>query len=129
MLSPNERAQNSTAGLLLRRAGAKTKFQLYALTPNLDAGSEALVVSGAPVLAAMVKDMETRKRGGDLSTGSRPVRTKVEVYHVEIPAFAAFGGLTEDWKPTVDGKERAIEELIMADDDTFYVVRLTTGGD
>lgn len=127
MLNFNEQAQQGTAGLLLARAGAKTSFQLFDLVQDKTAGSEELVASGSPVLAAMVKDMETRRQAGAGEQGSRPVKTKVEVFHVEIPAFGA-AGLTKEWRPTVDAKERKIEDLIMGDDDTFYVIRLTTAG-
>lgn len=122
-----EQAQAGTAGLLFDRAGFKTSFQLYDTIPNQSEGSDAYVPSGAPVLAAMVKDSEPRRRAGAGDSGSRPVRAKSRVYHVEVPAFAASGGLTDDWRPTIDGIEERLESAILCDDDTFYVARVSTG--
>ncbi len=122
-----QQAQQGTAGLLLARAGAKTSFQLYATTNDLEAGSEDGTASGSPVLAAMVRDVETRSRAGADNNGSRPVVTRQEVFHVEVPAFGP-DGLTKDWRPTVNGKEQIVENVIMSPDETFWVVKLSTGG-
>jgi len=120
-------AQSDTASLLLEREGALTSFQLYTLDQDLVAGSEDPVASGDPVEAAMTQTTETRRQASPGREGSRPVRARMTVYHVEFPAFEP-DGLTKEWKPTVDGVERDIEDVVMGPDNAYYVIRLTTGG-
>lgn len=123
--------QAAAASVLLRFSGpppARTLFQLYVATPDLEACSESWSSSGSPVLAAMARDMETQDRAGKGDDGDRKVRKRVEVWHVEVPAFAAFGGLTDDYRVTLSGVERVIASAILCDDETYYVVKLSTGG-
>lgn len=130
-MSSLRRLQNSTANVLLRLSGttpARTSFQLYLATKDLEKGSETWSISGGPVLAAMARDMETRDRAGQDDDGDRKVRKRVEVWHVEIPAFEAVGGLTDDYRPTIGGVERSIASLILSEDETYHVVTLSTGG-
>lgn len=130
-MSSLRRLQAAAASILLRLSDttpARTSFQLYVSTKDLEKGSESWSSSGSPVLAAMARDMETRSLAGVGDDGDRKVRKNVEVWHVEIPAFEAVGGLTDDYRPTVDGVERSIESLTVAEDETYHVVTLSTGG-
>ncbi len=123
--------QDAARIVLLNLSGtppAKTSFQLYVSTKDLTAGSETWSTSGSPVLAAMARDMETQDRAGHGDEGDRKVRKRVEVFHVEVPAFAAFGGLTDDWRFTRGGDEHVIKSAVLCDDETYYVIKRSTGG-
>jgi hypothetical protein len=124
--------QHAAANVLLQlsdTAPAKTSFQLYVSTKDVEAGSETWSASGSPILAAMARDMETQDRAGHRDDdGDRKVRKREEVFHVEVPAFAAVGGLTDDYRFTRNGVEHAISSAVLCDDETYYVVKRSTGG-
>ena len=125
MTATLNRLQRSTRRTLLR-FGAERSFQFYAKTKDWDAGSQSSAPSGDPVKAAMARDVEMRSKGS--GEGGKTVRHRVEVWHVEVLAFKERGGLDGDWRVTIDGTEHRIQESVLCDDETYYVVRLGTGG-
>jgi hypothetical protein len=123
------RLQYSARRLLIRYGGVRP-FQLYVATKDLDAGSESWSASGDPVEAACALDEEViRKATDSFDGGGAKVTLRETVLHVEVPAFAALGGLTSDWRWTdFEGVERLLQNIVLSEDGTYYVARMGSGG-
>ncbi len=113
---------------VLLRLGDQFSFQRFAKTPDWEQGTQTSTPTGAPILAAMARDTETVTRAGAGDDGDRKVRQRREVFHVEIPAFASVGGLSDEYRVTVAGTERRLNSAVMGDDETYWVVQLGTAG-
>ena len=121
-----QRLRRSARRLLIRFGGEET-FQRYEATPDWDAGSESASAVGSPVKAAIARDEERTRKAGSGDDGDRKVAVSEEVWHVEVLAFDP-GGLDASWRVTLDGVERRIASAVLCEDETYYVVRLGTGG-
>jgi hypothetical protein len=117
-----------SAGRLLEHFGAERSFQRYAATKDWNAGSETWSASGAPIVARSdYVTIRSMRAGSD--NGDAKVLVAEQVLHVEIPPFAAIGGLTDEYRFTdSSGVERRIESAVVDDDQSVYVVRWTRGG-
>lgn len=110
------------------RYGGVRPFQRQVATKDWDAGSESWAPSGAPVNAACHWDEITVRKAG-AQGGPATVTLRERVLLVEIPAFAAAGGLTSDWSfVDFDDAEQRLASAVLSEDGTYYIARLGSGG-